>query len=83
MPSSKPLDRARVYTWAEAVRLVQQDPRYSVDDPYTGLEVIGWLWRPKPGSWRWTFTTNLMGRSYVVTAHFMPVYAEMRTNATS
>lgn len=81
MSNPKPLDRARMYNWPEAVRLAQRDPRFADDDPYTGLEVIGWLWRTMPGTWRWTFTTNLLGRTYVATAQFMPIYAEMRTDA--
>lgn len=78
MPNPAPLDRARVFTWAEVVKY---DPS-TYADPYDGYELIGWLWRPSPGSWRWTFTTNVTGRTYVQTAQFMPVYAEMQTGAS-
>lgn len=74
----EPLDRARVFTWAEVTRFYHA---HADDNPNSGYELIGWLWRPGSGSWRWTFTTNVMGRSYVATAQFMPVYAEMRTDA--
>lgn len=67
------LDRIRIYSWAEAVQFAY--------NPNPGFEFIGWLWQPNSGSWRWTFTTNLTGRSYAVTARFIPVYAETRTYA--